>query len=540
MTTHQEDDVDPRIPAAQQTHATPQSRTAPPAATPGLSRRGLLLGAAAALAAGPLAATAAHAATATTARTAGAAPAAAARTPKVLVIGLDGTMLNRIKDSGAPNLAALMTGGLTAASSLYTSPMAGTSSGPGWSTIATGVWPDKHNVRDNNFTAPAFAAYPDFLTRAETADPALSTYVVASWAPIADTIYSARVDTRVATPSAEYDTGTTARAVARLRDGNPDAVFVQLDNVDHAGHSSGSASQAYLDAIRGVDTQVGQILTAVRGRTGYAQEDWLVMVTADHGHTPTGGHGGSTWEERQTFVIANGSAFPAGSVRHDVRMVDIAPTALAHLGIAADPAWGLDGTPIPALVPDDFDALRPQLTGRVDETGIAAGVLGFTRTAPVGWSVDNSAMGTGGVTEWRGWSFTTDEFWTKAQRDQNRELNVRSRNVFAVADSDEWADKTFQGNYDSTLVSPEYAVAGRSSVPVAFTTFYRREGAQTARVLAVWDGGTPVEVKSFTADTNGRQRLDLAVPAGASRLRLRFRYTGSNNWYWVVDNVRVG
>lgn len=59
-------------------------------------------------------------------------------------------------------------------------------------------------------------------------------------------------------------------------------------------------------------------------------------------------------------------------------------------------------------------------------------------------------------------------------------------------------------------------------------------------MLAVWDGGTPVEVKSYTADTNGRQRLDLAVPAGASRLRLRFRYTGSNNWYWVIDNVRVG
>ncbi|WP_327674985.1 alkaline phosphatase family protein [Kitasatospora sp. NBC_00458] len=528
MTQPQEDDV------------TPQSQTpaTTPEPTPGPSRRGLLLGAAAAvLAAGPLTATAARAAT----TGAAAAPAAAAaRTPKVLVIGLDGTMLNRIKDAGTTSLAALMAGGLTAAGSLYTSPMAGTSSGPGWSTVATGVWPDKHNVRDNDFTAPAFAAYPDFLTRAETARPALNTYVVASWAPIAATIYSGRVDTRVATPSAEYDAGTTSRAVARLRDTDPDAVFVQLDNVDHAGHSSGSASAAYLDAIRGVDAQVGQILAAVRGRASYAQEDWLIMVTADHGHTPTGGHGGSTWEERQTFVIANGSAFPAGSVRYDVRMVDIAPTALAHLGIALDPAWGLDGSPIPSLVPDAFDALRPQLTGRVDETGIAAGVLGFTHTPPSGWSVDNSAMGTGGVTEWRGWSFTTDEFWTKAQRDQSRELNVRSRNVFAVADSDEWADKTFKGGYDSTLVTPEYPVAGLATVPVSFTTYYRPEGAQTAQVLAVWDGGTPVQVKSYTADTNGVQTFGLAVPAGASRLRLRFRYTGGNNWYWVLDNVRVG
>ncbi|WP_344447641.1 alkaline phosphatase family protein, partial [Kitasatospora nipponensis] len=193
-----------------------------------------------------------------------------------------------IKDADAPNLDALMAGGLTAASSLYANPMAATSSGPGWTTIATGVWPDKHNVKDNNFTAPDFATYPDWLTRVERANAALSTYVVASWAPIPDTIYSATVRTRGATPSAGYDVGAPSRAVARIRDTNPDAVFVQLDNVDHAGHASGSASQGYLDAIQGVDGQVGQIVAAVRGRATYAQEDWLIMVTADHGHTPTG------------------------------------------------------------------------------------------------------------------------------------------------------------------------------------------------------------------------------------------------------------
>lgn len=53
----------------------------------GISRRSLLAGAAAlAAAAGPLASVA----------------RAAARTPKVLVIGLDGTLLNRVKDADAP------------------------------------------------------------------------------------------------------------------------------------------------------------------------------------------------------------------------------------------------------------------------------------------------------------------------------------------------------------------------------------------------------------------------------------------------------
>src|ERR1043165_1718028 len=116
--------------------------------TSGISRRALLIGTATAAAALTVPTTA----------------FAAARTPKVLVIGLDGTLLNRVRDADAPRLEALMAAGLTAPSAIYANPMAPTMSGPGWSTLITGVWPDKHNVKDNNFTGHRFAQYPDFLT----------------------------------------------------------------------------------------------------------------------------------------------------------------------------------------------------------------------------------------------------------------------------------------------------------------------------------------------------------------------------------------
>lgn len=492
--------------------------------TSGVSRRSLLLGTA-------------------TAALALAVPAgayAAAKTPKVLVIGLDGTLLSRVKDAAAPRLKALMAAGLTAPSSIYANPLAPTLSGPGWSTLITGVWPDKHNVKDNNFTGQKFAQYPDFLTRIETAKPALSTYAVSSWAPLTDIVFSAKVDTRVSTPSAEYDTGTTSRAVAQLTSANPDAVFVQLDNVDHAGHSYGAASQQYLDAIHGVDGQVGQLVDALTSRGTYANEDWLILVTADHGHTDPGGHGGSSWQERQTFMIAVGGTVTAGSTRYDVKMPDIAASALAHLGVAIDPAWGLDGRRIQQPSPDDFDSLRSKLTGPVDETGIGAGVVGFTHTPPSGWSVDNSKMGTGGVTEWRGWSFTTDEFWTKAERDQQRESNIRARNVFAVADGDEWSDRTVSGTFDSTLVSPDFTVTGGRSATLTYTTFYRQESPQKGEVLVSYDGGTPVSVKTYTADTSSRaETVTLQVPSGATKAKVRFRYTGGNNWFWTIDGVKI-
>ena len=476
------------------------------------------------------------------------APAMAAASPdKVLVIGLDGVNLDRVKAADAPHLKRLMAEGLTAESKLYAPPMAATSSGPGWSTIATGVWPDKHGVKDNSFTGKQFGTYPDFLTRVENADPALNTYAAADWEPITSTdqngpIFSTKVDKRLslkgdANGYRNEDPKIASAAAAELKNGNPDAAFVYLGEIDATGHNAGAASQAYLDTIARVDALVGQVLTGVTSRPTYSQENWKILVTTDHGHTDGGGHGGSSIKERGTFVIAKGTGIAPGSVRHDVRLVDVAATALKQLGLSTS---AVDGTPLDAPDNDAFDALRPQLQARVDETGSPAGVKGFTHTAPSGWSVDNSKMGTGGVTEWRGWAFATDEFWSQAERDQWRELGVRSRDVFAVADSDEWADKSFTGSYDSTLVSPKWTVGGGTSRSLRFQTHYRQEAGQKAEVLVSYNGGTPTVVKSFSADSVAQwQNIPLQVPAGATDVQIRFRYSGSNNWYWTVDNVWV-
>lgn len=488
-------------------------------------------------------------ATALGAHTAAAAPAApAATTDKVLVIGIDGVVLDRIKAADAPHLKGLMAQGLTARSTLYASPMAATSSGPGWSTIATGVWPDKHGVKDNSFTGKNYTAYPDFLTRIENTRPALNTYAAADWEPITSTdaggpIFSAKVDKRLSLKGdrdgyGSEDPKIATAASAELQGQNPDAAFVYFGQVDGAGHSYGAASQQYLDAIGRVDALVGQVLTAVQNRPSYAQENWKVLVTTDHGHTDAGGHGGSTIQERGTFVIAKGAGIPAGSVRDDVRLVDVAATALAQVGV---PAAGLDGVPLNAPDNDPFDTLRPNLQARVDETGIPAATKGFTHTPPAGWAVDNSKMGTGGVTEWAGWAFATDEFWSQSQRDQWRELNVRSRDVFAVADSDEWDDKTHTGSFDSTLITPKWPVTGGTTRTLAFQTHYRHDAGQTAQVLVSYNGGAATVVKNYTADAVAKgESIALQVPAGATDVQVRFRYSGSNNWYWTVDNVTLG
>ncbi|MFF0748993.1 alkaline phosphatase family protein [Streptomyces sp. NPDC004267] len=506
----------------------------------GISRRTVLAatGATAALAATGLAtAPAAHAATA--------APTLPDGTSKdkVLFVGMDGLRYDRIDAAKAPNLKSLMAGGTYGLSLLYANPMAGTLSGPGWSTISTGVWPDKHGVKDNTFTGRNYTQYPGFLARLHQIRPELSLFAAVDW-PELDTYGTVTpgADAKVVHNNdyAVNDLAITDITEDVLRNQNPDVLFVYFGETDEIGHTYGAASPKYTDAIDVQDGYLGRLLAAIEARPTYADERWTVIVATDHGHTDPGGHGGSSIEERRTFVLAQGPGIAAGARPIDTRLVDVAATVFHQLGITPDPAWGLDGKPVQQRSTDPFDGLYGSLAGRVDETGIPAGVLGFTHTAPSGWSVINNAMGTGGVAEWRGWSFATDEFWSRTQRDQSRELNVRARGVFAVADSDEWADKTFSGTYDSTLVSPAYAVTGATRVTLDFTTFYRQEGAQTAQILASFNGGTPTVVKSYTADVVSQpQSVTVAVPPGASSVSFRFRYTGSNNWYWVIDGVGI-
>ncbi|MFI7697161.1 alkaline phosphatase family protein [Nonomuraea sp. NPDC049655] len=463
---------------------------------------------------------------------------------KVLVIGLDGLRHDRIAPADAPNLDALISGGTFGTSLLYTSPMAATSSGPGWSTIATGVWPDLHGVKDNTFAGKHYDRYPDFLTRLENTGAGHSTYAALDWKPLADQgTFGPRIDARVvldgdADGYPAEDERLTQVSETVLRTKNPDAAFVYLGAIDIAGHGSGAASAAYLTAIHDADARIGRLLAAVRARPTYASERWTVIVATDHGHTDAGGHGGSSIEERRTFVLASGPGVAAGARPADTRLVDVTAAVFTGLGLAVP--GGIDGRRVDVRTGDPFEGVA--LSGRTDETGIPAGVLGYSHTPPAGWSADASRMPSGGVQEWRGWAFTTDEFWSRAARDQQRELNVRSRGTFAVADSDEWDDKTHgTGTFDSTLVSPAYTVTGRTSVTLAYATHYRVDGAQKAQVLVSFDGGADTLVKNYTADAVARnESLAVAVPAGARSMRVKFHYfDATNNWYWAVDDLRV-
>lgn len=465
----------------------------------------------------------------------------AATTHHVIVFGTDGTRWDKLQQADAPTLKSLIASGYASRTWLYAEPMAPTVSGPGWATNLTGVWPDKHKVLDNGFGGNNLATYHDFLSRAEETKPSLKTYAAVDWKPIGTTILGSAIDKKETldgdTDGYPVDDAKIATdASSYIKANGPDASFVYFGNVDEAGHEHGGASQQYLAAIATMDRQIGQVIAAVKARPTYSQETWDFIVTTDHGHTDAGGHGGNSWQERQSFVIANG-AHQTPSVKP--RNVDVARTALADLGITPQASWGLDGVPIRTASTDPFDTLT--LKSRVDETGIPADVLGWTHATPAGWKIDNTGMGTGGVTEWQGWSFTDDDFWTRTDPGQGREANVRARGVFAVADSDEWSDKARTGTFNSALVSPAYSVAGKSSATLSFVSDYQKDGNETAQVLVSFDGGADKQVLTYTGDAIAKtERLSIPVPSGAQKMTVKWKLSnGDNNWFWAVDQPSV-
>lgn len=266
------------------------------------------------------------------------------RVRKGLLVGIDGLLFRKVGEVAAPTLRRLMDEATFAESRIYPDGETMTVSGPGWSTITTGTWPAKHGVLDNDMNDHRLADYPDLLTRAVRAGR--RTFSVAGWRPITDTIIGAEVEDRrdysIGTDWAAADRAAVDSACAKLRDEDPDLAFVYIGHVDEAGHAFGAVSEEYARAVEFADGQLSRVLAAVEARSTYAAEDWLVVVTTDHGHRPEGGHGGQSDDERSTFVITRGSAVDQPAAAR-MALVDIAPTLLTHVGVAVAAGWELDG-----------------------------------------------------------------------------------------------------------------------------------------------------------------------------------------------------
>ena len=287
------------------------------------------------------------------------------RTPKALVIMLDGLRADAVENvAGASNLRMLRDGAWRpeygcawslAANTILDAP---TMSGPNHVSIACGVTAAKHRVLRNQKNTCDHGKWPSWLVRLADARPEAKTLFAFAW----DWDKDLSPDPRVEFVYGKDEENAKTMAERLAAPDAPDAVQWYIDAPDHAGHLSGfyPYSERYTNTVARFDKAIGGALEAIASRPTFADEDWLIVVTADHGGYHRN-HGLMNGPATTIPLLVVGRDVARGRMAGTPHNIDIAPTVLAHFGIDTS-GMDLDGRVV-GKDPAASDPARPLRDG---------------------------------------------------------------------------------------------------------------------------------------------------------------------------------
>ena len=261
-----------------------------------------------------------------------------AKERKVLTIAMDGLRPDALAVANTPNIDSLLNGtffGTSGPSGIFSTNAQAehlTFSGPGWGAYMTGLHVDRHGADTNGFEN-VVPGTTDWFVPLEAFNSSLDTRRVLTW-NIASTSFPSGADV---VENYEYSSNgdqlMTNRVAQFMQDPATDAVMMFYSDTDTAGHTCGFSPTAacYIAEIEQVDGQIGQLLSAMHARPTFANEDWLVVMTSDHGGLGTG-HSGGLPEQRTIPFIVAGPLATTVLPQANPRQVDVAATVLIYFG----------------------------------------------------------------------------------------------------------------------------------------------------------------------------------------------------------------
>lgn len=310
-------------------------------------------------------------------------PWATAKTKKALFIIIDGVPADQIERLHTPAIFGIASRG--AYGRAYTGGEIGaysetpTISAIGYTNLLTATWLNKHNVSGNDGLKPNYQYWTIFRIAKEQ-PKGYKTALYSSWTDNRTVLLGEgkpetnRLHIDYVADGYELDTlrfpkedneghifrideKVSEEAARGIRENAPDLSWVYLWYTDDAGHLKGNGT-FFDEYVRKADIQVARIWEAVRYREAHFDEEWMVVVTTDHGREESGhGHGGQSLRERTTWISTNvpvNSHFREGALS----ITDITPSICRFMGFEVPQAvrWEQDG--IPFIGPVDIAGLQ--------------------------------------------------------------------------------------------------------------------------------------------------------------------------------------
>lgn len=204
-----------------------------------------------------------------------AAQSSQARAQYVLVISIDGARPDGLRAAG---IGPLLDEASYSMSAQTTVPP---STAPSHMSMVSGVGPDKHGVRDNNWRpGHPYPAVPTMFSVAKRAGLRTAIFTQKVYVPVvADPQYMDRVELVPWRP-ATLTSDLVSAASAYIRAARPHVMLAHISEPDAAGHAEGWMAFLYLQALRRSIAGIGTLRQALRD-AGIAEQT-LVIVTADH------------------------------------------------------------------------------------------------------------------------------------------------------------------------------------------------------------------------------------------------------------------
>lgn len=294
------------------------------------------------------------------------------KTRKTVFIIIDGVPADVIERLNLPAINEIASQGAYARA--YTGGEVGeysqtpTISAIGYTNLLTATWLNKHNVGGNSNLKPNYNYWTIFRIAKEQ-DREYKTAIYSSWIDNRtvllgegkketghlkidyvcdgfdlDTLCFPQKDKEL--HIFDIDEHVSKQAAKGIRNDAPDLSWVYLWYTDDAGHIEGNGS-FFDEYTKQADLQIERIWQAVQYREKHFDEEWMVIVTTDHGRTESGyGHGGQSERERTTWIATNQQVNK--HFRKDgLSIIDIAPSICRFMGfeVPRDVLWEQDGIP---------------------------------------------------------------------------------------------------------------------------------------------------------------------------------------------------